>query len=270
MADGRSAREPTRLLARAVGRSAPALHLPTDRPRPTIQSHRGATQTINLAAPLAQALKDLSRQENATLFMTLLAGFKALLYRFTGQTDIVVGTPVAGRNQAETEKLIGFFVNTLALRTDVSAEPSFRELLGRVREVALGAYAHQELPFEKLVEELKPERSLSYAPLFQVVFAFQSANTPAPPALSGLWLSVPSLENTTAKFDLTLLATDREAGINCTLEYNTDLFEAATIRRMLEHLQRLLAAAVANPLQRVGDLPPVSYTHLTLPTILRV
>jgi amino acid adenylation domain-containing protein len=235
----------------------PALHLPTDYPRPAIQAHRGATQAINLLPPIAQALKELSRQENATLFMTLLAGFKALLYHYTGQTDIVVGTPVAGRNQAETEKLIGFFVNTLALRTDVSDEPSFRELIGRVREVALGAYAHQELPFEKLVEELKPERSLSYTPLFQVVFAFESANTP-PPALPGLRLSVPYIENTTAKFDLTFLATERKTGINCTLEYNTDLFEAATITRMLDHLQRLFEAAIANPSRRVGDLPLLS------------
>ena len=235
----------------------PALHLPTDYPRPAIQTHRGATQAINLAPPIAQALKELSREENATLFMTLLAGFKALLYHYTGQTDIVVGTPVAGRNQAETEKLIGFFVNTLALRTDVSDEPSFRELVQRVQEVALGAFAHQELPFEKLVEELKPERSLSYTPLFQVVFAFQSMNTP-PPALPGLRVTLPYIENTTAKFDLTLLATETEAGINCTFEYNTDLFEAATIARMLDHLQRLFEAAVANPLQRIDDLPLLS------------
>ncbi|HET6978722.1 MAG TPA: amino acid adenylation domain-containing protein [Pyrinomonadaceae bacterium] len=235
----------------------PALNLPTDHPRPAIQSHRGATQVINLAPAVAQALKELSRQENATLFMTLLAGFKALLYRYTGQTDIVVGTPVAARNQAETEKLIGFFVNTLALRTDLSGEPNFRELLRRVQEVAVGAFAHQELPFEKLVEELKPERSLSYAPLFQVVFAFTSINTP-PPDLPELRLSVPYIENTTAKFDLTFLATDTEGGINCTLEYNTDLFDAATITRMLDHLQRLFEAVVANPLQRVGDLPLLS------------
>ncbi len=235
----------------------PALNLPIDHPRPAIQTHNGAMKAINLAPPLAQALKELSREENATLFMTLLAGFKALLYHYTRQTDIVVGTPVAGRNQAETEKLIGFFVNTLALRTDVSDEPSFRELIGRVREVALGAYAHQELPFEKLVEELKPERSLSYTPLFQVVFAFQSANTPPPP-LAGLRLSNRSIENTTAKFDLTFLATEREAGINCTFEYNTDLFEAGTIARMLEHLQRLFEVVVANPAQRVGDLTLLS------------
>jgi amino acid adenylation domain-containing protein len=233
------------------------LNLPTDRPRPAIQSHRGATQAINLAPAVAQALKELSRQENATLFMTLLAGFKALLYHYTGQTDIVVGTPVAGRNQAETEKLIGFFVNTLPLRTDVSDEPSFRELVGRVQEVALGAFAHQELPFEKLVEELNPERSLSYTPLFQVVFAFQSVNT-SPHALPGLRLTTPYIENTTAKFDLTFLATEREAGINCSLEYNTDLFDVATITRMLDHLRNLFEAAVANPSQRVGDLPLLS------------
>ena len=235
----------------------PVLNLPTDRPRPAIQSHRGATQAINLAPPIARALKELSRQENATLFMTLLAGFNALLYRYTGQTDIVVGTPVIPRNQAGTEKLIGFFVNTLPLRTNLSGEPNFRELVQRVQEVALGVFAHQELPFEKLIEELKPERSLSYAPLFQVVFAYQSINI-QPPALTGLRLSVPFIENQTAKFDLTFLALDTEAGIQCSLEYNTDLFDAATITRMLDHLQRLFEAAVANPLQRVGDLPLLS------------
>ncbi len=235
----------------------PALNLPTDRPRPAIQTHNGSTLAIKLAPSIVHALKELSREENATLFMTLLAGFKALLYQYTGQTDIVIGTPIAGRNQAETEKLIGFFVNTLALRTDVSDEPSFRELVGRVREVALGALAHQELPFEKLVEELKPERSLSYTPLFQVVFAFQSVNASAP-ALTGLQVSVPYIENTTAKFDLTFLATETEDGINCTFEYNTDLFEAGTIARMLEHLQRLIEVVVANPAQRVGDLTLLS------------
>jgi amino acid adenylation domain-containing protein len=234
-----------------------ALRLPTDRPRPQVQTHRGATQAIHLPPSLTQALRDLSRREDATLFMTLLAGFKALLYRYTAQTDIVVGTPIAGRNQAETEKLIGFFVNTLVLRTDLSGEPDFTQLVRRVREVALGAYAHQELPFEKLVEELRPERSLSYAPLFQVVFAFQSV-TSRSPSLPGIRLSVPYIENTTAKFDLTLLATETEAGINCSLEYNTDLFDAATITRMLDHLRRLFEAAVANPSRPIGDLPLLS------------
>jgi amino acid adenylation domain-containing protein len=235
----------------------PVLNLPTDRPRPAIQSHRGASQTINLAPSVAQALKELSSQENATLFMILLAGLNALFYRYTGQTDIVIGTPFIPRNQAETEKLIGFFVNTLPLCTNLSGEPNFRELVQRVQEVVVGAYAHQELPFEKLVEELKPERSLSYAPLYQVVFAYQSITT-QPPALTGLQLSVPFVENTTAKFDLTFLATETEGGINCTFEYNTDLFEAATIKRMLGHLRNLFEAAVADPLQRIGDLPLLS------------
>ena len=154
---------------------APAvLELPTDRPRPPVQSYRGARQSMVLSGELNEALKTLSRQQGVTLFMTLLAAFQTLLHRYTQHDDIIVGSPIAGRNRTEIEGLIGFFVNTLVLRTDLSADPSFRQLLGRVRKAALDAYAHQDLPFEKLVEELHPQRNFSHSPLFQVMFAFQN------------------------------------------------------------------------------------------------
>ena len=158
-----------------LGDNLPVLGLPTDRPRPAVQTYRGARQSLALPKTLSDSLQALSRQERSTMFMPLLAAFQALLHRYTGQEDIVVGSPVAGRSRVETEGLIGFFVNTLVLRTDLSGEPTFRDLLGRVREVALAAYDHWDLPFEKLVEELNPDRNLSYTPLFQVVFAFQNA-----------------------------------------------------------------------------------------------
>ncbi len=153
----------------------PLLELPTDRPRPAVQSFRGAARPVRLPAGLTRQVEALGRREGATLFMVLLAGFQALLARYSGQDDLAVGTPVAGRNRVEIEGLIGFFVNTLVLRGDLAGDPSFRELLGRVRETALAAYAHQDVPFEKLVEELAPERSLAHAPLFQVMFALQNA-----------------------------------------------------------------------------------------------
>ncbi len=160
---------------RQLAGAPPVLELPTDRPRPATQTYRGAQQCWVFDPQLLPALEQLSRQEGVTLFMTLLAAFQTLLYRYSGQEDIVVGTPIAGRQRLETEELIGLFVNTLVLRTDLSGNPTFRELLGRVREVTLGAYAHQDLPFEKLVEELNPQRNLSYAPLFQVMLVLQNA-----------------------------------------------------------------------------------------------
>ena len=158
-----------------LGGELPVLELPTDRARPEVQSYRGAQRSFSLSPSLSQGLQQLSERYGCTLFMTLLAAFQTLLYRHSGQGDIVVGSPIAGRNQTEMEQLIGFFVNTLVLRTDLSGRPSFRELLQRVREVTLGAYAHQEVPFEKLVEELQPERDLSRSPLFQAMFTFQNA-----------------------------------------------------------------------------------------------
>jgi aspartate racemase len=232
----------------------PVLELPTDRPRPTVQTFRGATQFLALPEPLSQKLKSLSQRSGVTLFMTLLAAFQTLLYRYTGQEDICIGSPIANRNRSETEGLIGFFVNTLVLRTDLSENPSFQELLGRVREVTLGGYAHQDLPFEQLVEALQPKRNLSHHPLFQVMFALE--NTPISPLeLPGLSLSSLNIDSSTAKFDLTMSMEDTEQGLMGSLEYNTDLFHAATISRMLEHFQTLLEGIVANPEQRLLDLP---------------
>ena len=233
------------------------LQLPTDRPRPAVQSYQGATQYLELPLNLSQALESLSQQAGVTLFITLLAAFQTLLYRYTGQTDIAVGSPIANRNRSEIESLIGFFVNTLVLRTRLDGNPTFQELLGRVREVALGAYAHQDLPFERLVEALQPERDLSYTPLFQVMFALQSAPTPTLD-LVGLNLNFSEVESRTAKFDLTLSMENTEQGLKGSLEYSTDLFDAATIAAMLAHLQTLLAGIVAQPEQRLSDLPLLS------------
>jgi non-ribosomal peptide synthetase component F/acyl carrier protein len=235
----------------------PVLKLVTDRPRPAIQTHRGAQQYFRLPRNLSEEIKALSRREGVTVYMTLLAAFQTLLHRYTGMDDIVVGSPIAGRDRMETEGLIGFFVNTLVLRTDLSGDPSFRELLGRVREVALGAYAHQELPFEKLVEELQPERNLSYNPLFQVLFVMQ--NTPKERLeLAGLSLASREVESKTAKFDLSLSirdTTNQEQELAGSLEYNTDLFESATAGRMCGHFQALLEGIVADPEQPLSTLP---------------
>ena len=230
------------------------LNLPTDRPRPTMQSFRGARQSVELSTELTQGLKTLSRKEGVTLYMTLLAAFQTLLHRYTGQDDIVVGSPIANRNRIEIEGLIGFFVNTLVLRTDHSGNPTFRELLRRVREMALEAYAHQDLPFEKLVEELRPDRDLSRSPLFQVMFVFQ--NAPARElSFKGLNVSPVRVAGETAKFDLTLSVNEVPAGLRASLQYSTDLFDEATITRLLGHFEILLEGIVANPEQRISELP---------------
>ncbi|HJR08608.1 MAG TPA: non-ribosomal peptide synthase/polyketide synthase [Pyrinomonadaceae bacterium] len=235
-------------------RDAPALlELPTDRPRQPVQTYRGATARFTLPKNLSQALQRLSRREGATLFMTLLAAFQSLLQRYSGANDVVVGTPIAGRNRAEIEGLIGFFVNTLVLRATFDGDPSFVELLARVREVCLGAYAHQDVPFEKLVEELQPEREMSHTPLFQVMFALQ--NAVAPTQLPGLELSSLEVESGVAKFDLTLGMNETDEGLGGLFEYNTDLFEGETIERMIGHLTTLLEAIVADPQRRVSELP---------------
>jgi amino acid adenylation domain-containing protein len=233
---------------------APAmLELPTDRPRPPVQSFRGSQETLILSASLGAALKSLSQREGVTLFMTLLAAFQTLLWRYTGQAEIVVGTPIAGRNHAELEPLIGFFVNTLALRTHVRGAENFRELLGQVRETCLGAYAHQDLPFEKLVEELQPERSLDHTPLFQVMFTLQQGGG-ASMELKNLRLSSLEIEDETEKFDLTLFADESEPRMRMVIGYNTDLFEAGSIKRMLNHYRQVLRAVVTNPRERLSDL----------------
>jgi amino acid adenylation domain-containing protein len=238
-----------------LGDRLSVLQLPTDYPRPAVASFRGASQSFSLTAELTEALKALSQKEDVTLFMTLLAAFKTLLYRYTGSEDVVVGSPIANRNRAEIEGLIGCFVNTLVLRTELSGNPTFRALLRRVREVTLGAYAHQDLPFEKLVEELATERNLSYTPLFQVMFVMQDNVSMSALELSGLTWNALEIDNDTTKFDLTLGVTEVGGRLVGTLEYSTDLFEADTITRMTEHLQTLLKAMVANPDQPLSTLP---------------
>jgi len=231
-----------------------SLDLPTDRPRPPVKTFNGSRQVIDLPVELSEAIRRLSRREGVTTFMTLLAGFNLLLSRYSGQHDITVGTPIANRNQKEIEKLIGFFANTLALRTDLSGNPSFRGLLGRVREAALAAYSNQDLPFERLVEELNPERDMSRQPLFQVMFAFQ--NTPSVALdLPNLKISPYGAEVRTAKFDLTFTMEEVGQSITGSLEYNTDLFDSATVALMLRHFQRLIEAAVADPDRPTEDLP---------------
>ncbi len=236
------------------------LELPTDRQRPPVHSFRGATQYFEIPQSLSQALNALSRQEGVTLFMTLLAAFQTLLYRYTGQQDILVGSPIAGRNCTEVENLIGFFVNTLVLRTDLSGNPSFQQLLQRVREMAISAYVNQDVPFEKLVEELQPERSLAYNPFFQVLFVLQNAPKQTL-ELSGLSITPLNVDNSTSKFDLTLAVEPTEQGLRTMWQYNTDLFDAATINRMYEHFQTLLAQIVAQPQQHINELPFLSATE---------
>lgn len=231
-----------------------ALGLPTDRPRSPLQTYPGATRCLALPANLAAALRTLSRQEDATLFMVLLAAWQTLLHRYSGQEDILVGSPIAGRTRVETENLIGFFLNTLVFRGDLSGDPTFRELLKRVRQAALGAYAHQDLPFEKLVDALQLERDLSRSPLFQVMFVLQ--NEPLRPLkLAGLKLNPIHVHSGTAKFDLLLSLEESADGIGGFIEYNTDLFDAATIARMLGHCQTLLESIATDPEQRLSVLP---------------
>lgn len=231
----------------------PLLNLPTDRPRPAIQTYRGACQSLILSPSLLKSLKVLSRQENVTLFMALLATFKILLHRYANQDDIVIGSPIAGRTRVETEGLIGFFVNTLVLRTDLSGNPTFRDLLTRVREVALGAYTHQDLPFEKLVETLQPERDLSRTPLFQMMFNLE--NIPKNVQTQSLNINEFEFDSGVSQFDLTLELIEQGAGLSCLLNYNTDLFDASTITRMLGHYRTLLESIVADPDRRISSLP---------------
>ncbi|MBR8834795.1 MAG: amino acid adenylation domain-containing protein [Stigonema ocellatum SAG 48.90 = DSM 106950] len=230
------------------------LNLPTDRLRPAVPTYRGAKQFLELPHSLSQSLETLSQQEGVTLFMTLLAAFQTLLYHYTQQEDITVGSPIANRNRSEIEGLIGFFVNSLVLRTDLSGNPTFRELLNRVREVTLGAYAHQDLPFEKLVEELHCIRDLSHHPLFQVVFSLQ--NTPMEVLeLPGLKLSLFEFDKLSAKLDLEFHLWQDLGSLKGQVVYSTDLFDDTTITRMLGHFQTLLESIVAHPEQRLTDLP---------------
>src|ERR1041385_4542236 len=233
------------------------LELPTDRPRPAVQTHRGALKQFQLKPELTRKLKELSRSEDVTLFMLLLAAWQVLLARYSGQNDVVVGTPIANRTRAEVEGLIGFFVNTLALRVEVRGGESFRELLKRVRESCLGAYGHQDVPFEKLVEELQPERSLSYSPVFQVMFSLQNA-PPSELVLSNLKfrLTKPEVEN--SKVDLTLTLFESAHGLTGSLIGDTDLFNESTLDRIAGLFEQLVYSIVNNPEQRVAELGSLS------------
>ncbi|NTW00309.1 MAG: amino acid adenylation domain-containing protein, partial [Oscillochloris sp.] len=232
----------------------PVLDLPTDRPRPVVQSARGASYSFGLPRTLADGLATLSQQEGATLFMALLAGFQTLLYRYSGQDDICVGSPIANRTRAELESLIGCFINTLVFRGDLSGDPGFRALLRRVREAALGAYAHQDVPFELLVETLQPQRDMSHAPLFQVMFILQNI-PPHVQQLPGLTLRQVSSHSGTSTFDLTLIMAEMPEGLHATIEYNTDLFDQPTVAALAGHLHTLLAEAVADPEMPISRLP---------------
>jgi len=234
--------------------SLPILELPTDRPRPAVQTYNGSSYSFLLTPALSQSIKSLCKAGAVTLFMTLLAAFKVLLYRYTGQQDVIVGSPIANRHRQELEGLIGFFVNTLAMRTDLSGNPTFRELVRRVRETALGAYAHQDLPFEYLVEQLQPNRNLSHSPLAQVFFVLQNAPQHKV-ELPGLVVTPLKFQAETAKFDLTLYFDELSNQLQGTFEYNTDLFDGETIIRMAQHLQTLLESVVADPSQRISELP---------------
>jgi len=234
--------------------AADSVALPTDRTRPSLPSYRGATHTVFLSEGLTGELKALGRRENVTLFMTLLAAFKVLLARYSGQDDLVVGSPVARRNQVELEGLIGFFVNTLALRTDLSGNPTCRELLGRIRESTLDAFAHEDLSLAKLVEELKPGRSSNRTPVFQVLFTLEYLETPSL-CLPGLVFEPMEFDFNWAKFDLSLTVSERSGRLRASFNYDTDLFDAGTIERMAGHYQRLVEGIVADPGQPISQLP---------------
>ena len=230
------------------------LALPTDRPHPVVQSFRGTTHRFSLPRESWEAATVLARRNGATPFMVLLAAFDALLFRWSGTEDVVVGSPVAGRTPEQTEPLVGVFLNTLALRADLSGDPTFAGLLGRVREATLDAYAHQEVPFERLVEELKIERSLARHPLFQVIFSMHAEATGAP-ELPGLVVEAGEGDSGTTKVDLVLAAAEHEGEMHCVFQYASDLWDAETIERMAAHLRVLLAAAAADPQLRLSQLP---------------
>ncbi|MGC3199824.1 pyoverdine non-ribosomal peptide synthetase PvdD [Pseudomonas aeruginosa] len=240
-----------------LGGEQPVLELPFDRPRPVRQSHRGAQFILELDIDLSQALRRVAQQEGATAFALLLASFQALLYRYSGQADIRVGVPIANRNRVEIERLIGFFVNTQVLKADLDGRMGFDELLAQARQRALEAQAHQDLPFEQLVEALQPERSLSHNPLFQVLFNYQSEARGNGQAFRFDELQMESVQfdSRTAQFDLTLDLTDEEQRFCAVFDYATDLFDASTVERLAGHWRNLLRGIVANPRQRLGELP---------------
>ncbi|MGE5499852.1 MAG: amino acid adenylation domain-containing protein, partial [Syntrophothermus sp.] len=236
-----------------LGNDTPVLNLPTDRPRPFVYTNAGRSCSVNTGTELCRKIKELCRISNTTLFMTLLAAFKVLLSHYSGQKDIAVGTPIAGRSNKESERIIGLFINTLVIRTGLSDNPSFSKYLQRVKEVLLEAYENQDLPFEMLVEAIQPERDMSYMPLFQVMFIMQ--NTPSPEGLiSDFSMKLLDVELGTSTCDLTLSAAEDSGGIDLSLEYNTDLFDTSTVERLLRHYINLLNCITADPQQKVMQL----------------
>ncbi|MEU6009327.1 amino acid adenylation domain-containing protein [Streptomyces sp. NPDC047453] len=238
---------------KALEGAAPILELPTDRPRPAVLSTAGGSRPFHLSASVMNGVRELSRGTGVTPFMTLLAAYVVLLHRYSREEDVVVGVPVANRGQSQIERLIGYFVNTLAIRNDVSGNPSFTELLGRVRRAAFDAFAYQEVPFERLVEELRPERDLSRSPIFQVSFVYQNIPLPEFEA-GGLRLELMEVESSTARFDLELQVFEQGDGLSGWFEYNTELFDADTIDRMGGHLKVLLDNLLADPEQPILDV----------------
>jgi amino acid adenylation domain-containing protein len=230
------------------------LQIPTDYPRPRIQRYHGAQCHLSLEKELSDKLMQLARREDVTLFMFLLAAYKLLLYRYSGQEDMVVGSPIANRTRPEIERLIGYFANTLVLRTDLSGDPAVRELLRRVRETALNAYAHQDIPFEKLQEELQPLRDPSRQPLFQTVFTLQNL-PPSGYALHNLTIAPVDVDTGTSKFDLTLIGQQNGDGLEFMLEYNTDLFSASVAKRLLGHFKNILTGMLENTDRRISEVP---------------
>ncbi|WP_133979174.1 non-ribosomal peptide synthetase, partial [Pseudomonas inefficax] len=241
-----------------LGDEQPVLELPTDRPRAASSSHRGARHEVRLPEALVHSLRQLAQRQGATLFMLLLASFQTLLHRYSGQSDIRVGVPVANRNRVETERLIGFFVNTQVLRAEFDLQMTFSDLLEQVKQRALGAQSHQDLPFEQLVDALQPERSLSHSPLFQVMYNHQMQAKGKQRSVPGLQVEGLTWGHDTAKFDLTLDTFEYEHSLGAALSYATDLFDAVTIEQMAQHWVNLLEAIVRQPDQRVVDLPLVS------------
>ncbi|MDQ0418594.1 amino acid adenylation domain-containing protein/non-ribosomal peptide synthase protein (TIGR01720 family) [Croceifilum oryzae] len=235
----------------------PVLQLPMDRPRPAMQTHNGSTHTVVLPHSLRDKLNELSRQEGSTLFMTLLAGYQSFLSRYTGQEDIVVGSPIANRNYREIEGLIGFFVNTLVYRADLSGAPTFQDLLSQVRQKALKAYEYQDIPFEKVVEAVQPERSTSHSPIFQTMFILQNMKQEFP-VRSGRRIAMVDSDNPIAKFDLSLMATETEEGLSISFEYNTDLFDVTTIERMAGHFENWLHEVSHQPQKPLHSLNMLS------------
>lgn len=238
---------------RQLESAPPVLELPLDHARPTVQTYRGATHPIAIPADLTEKLKELSQREGSTLFMTLLAAFKVLISRYTGQRDILIGSPIANRTRREIESLIGCFVNTIVLRSNLGADPGFRELLQQVRRVTLDAYAHQDLPFEKLVDELQPVRDRSYAPLFQMMFILQNTQK-LPENFGDLTATFSEIGTSTTKFDFSLCLAEAAGGLEGYFEYATDLFEPTTVERVAQHFKTLLRSIIANPNEPISRL----------------